>query len=121
LSLYSKQIYSPPTVEEVTDSVRLSADDVRELLEALVEAQELVKVAEGMYFLRVAVCQAKDLVLAQFAQEPELTLATFRTLIDSSRKYALPLLEYFDQKKLTLRVGESRRPNSSFDSANLPC
>lgn len=121
LSSFHKQLFSPPTVEDVIDNTKLSSEDVRELLEALVEAGDLVKVAEGMYFLRVAVCQAKELVLAQFAREPELTLATFRTLLDSSRKYALPLLEYFDQKKLTLRVGESRKLNSSFDSANLPC
>lgn len=121
LNLYSKQMYSPPTLEEIVDSVKLSAEDMRELLDALVEAQELVKIAEGMYFVRAAVCQAKEMVVEHFAQEQELTLATFRTMLDSSRKFALPLLEYFDQKKLTTRVGESRRFNSSFDSANLPC
>jgi len=121
LMLFQNQAYSPPAPEDIAEATRLSSDDVRELLEALAEMQELIKVAEGMYFLRAAVCKAKDMILVHFEGESELTLATFRTLIDSSRKFALPLLEYFDHKKLTLRAGESRKRNSTFDSANLPC
>lgn len=121
LSLLSSQLFSPPALDEMIEAAKLSGDDLRELLDALVEAEELIKVTEGMYFARSAVCKAKELVQGYFASNNELTLAEFRTLIDSSRKYALPLLEFFDQRRLTMRAGESRKLNSSFDSTNLPC
>ena len=43
-----------------------------------------------------------------FGQEPQLTLAQFRDFIGSSRKYALPLLEYFDGAGFTRRRGDVR-------------
>lgn len=116
VALFRQQLFAPPTMEEVQDATRLSNEDARELVDALVEAQELVKVAEGLYFHLDAVNAALRVVLDHFARESELSLAAFRTYIDSSRKYALPLLEYFDQKKITLRVGEVRKLNNAFDS-----
>lgn len=118
---FESQPFSPPSIEDIMELTRLTLEDTRELIEAMADADELIKVAEGTYFLRSAVCHAKALVIEHFSQESELTLASFRTLIDSSRKYALPLLEFFDSKKLTLRSGETRRLNSSFDTTTLPC
>jgi len=43
-----------------------------------------------------------------FEQNPEISLAEFRDLIQSSRKYALVLIEYFDSQKVTQRQGEKR-------------
>jgi selenocysteine-specific elongation factor len=38
-----------------------------------------------------------------------ITVSEFRKIIETSRKYALPLLEYFDRTKVTVRVGDVRR------------
>lgn len=114
--LYREQPYAPPSLEEVEETIRLTVEDTRELLEALVESEVLVKVGEGMYFHIDAVNGALRLVLEHFSREAELSLATFRTYIDSSRKFALPLLEHFDQRKVTIRAGEVRKLNTSFDS-----
>jgi selenocysteine-specific elongation factor len=38
-----------------------------------------------------------------------MTAASFRDLIGSSRKYTIPLLEYFDREGLTIRIGDVRR------------
>jgi selenocysteine-specific elongation factor len=120
---FESQLFAPPTLDDAPELVRLTPDDTRELLDALVEQEMLVKVAEGMYFHRLAVCKALDLLTAHCSANgnAEFTLADFRTVIDSSRKYALPLLEYMDQRKITLRSGEARRLNSSFDRSALQC
>jgi selenocysteine-specific elongation factor len=39
----------------------------------------------------------------------EMTAASFRDLIGSTRKYTIPLLEYFDRSGLTIRIGDARR------------
>jgi selenocysteine-specific elongation factor len=41
-----------------------------------------------------------------------MTAASFRDLIGSSRKYTIPLLEYFDRDGLTIRIGDIRRLKS---------
>jgi selenocysteine-specific elongation factor len=42
-------------------------------------------------------------------QKGEMTAASFRDLIGSTRKYTIPLLEYFDRDGLTIRIGDVRR------------
>jgi selenocysteine-specific elongation factor len=42
-----------------------------------------------------------------------MTAASFRDLIGSSRKYTIPLLEYFDRDGLTIRIGDIRRLKSA--------
>jgi selenocysteine-specific elongation factor len=44
-----------------------------------------------------------------FRNKPEMTVAEFRDILNTSRKYALPLLEYLDSHKITLRVGDIRK------------
>jgi selenocysteine-specific elongation factor len=44
-----------------------------------------------------------------FAKKPEMTVAEFRDLLGTTRKYALPFLEYLDGHKMTLRIGDVRK------------
>jgi selenocysteine-specific elongation factor len=44
-----------------------------------------------------------------FSKKPEMTVAEFRDILNTSRKYALPFLEYLDSNKVTLRVGDIRK------------
>jgi 2',3'-cyclic-nucleotide 2'-phosphodiesterase (5'-nucleotidase family) len=41
-------------------------------------------------------------------QQGELTAGEFRDLLQISRKYAIPLLEYFDNQRITVRMGDKR-------------
>ena len=121
LKAHSDGPFTPPTLDEAPELLGLTLEDCRELFEALAEDGTLIKVNETQFFHRDSVCEAMDRVERHFQSAESLTLAEFRTLIDSSRKYALPLLEFFDQRKFTLRSGEARIQNTSFDRSNLPC
>ena len=47
--------------------------------------------------------------LKKYLQEKqEITMAEFRDLAKTSRKFAVPLMEYFDSQKFTQRVGDKR-------------
>jgi selenocysteine-specific elongation factor len=46
-------------------------------------------------------------------EKGEMTAASFRDLIGSSRKYTIPLLEFFDRDGLTIRIGDIRRLKSA--------
>ena len=41
-------------------------------------------------------------------EKKEITMAEFRDLAKTSRKFAVPIMEYFDSQKLTQRVGDKR-------------
>jgi selenocysteine-specific elongation factor len=46
--------------------------------------------------------------------------AAFRDLIGSSRKYTIPLLEYFDRVGLTIRIGDIRKLKVPLAAAKIP-
>lgn len=44
-----------------------------------------------------------------FSKKNEMTVSEFRTLLNTTRKYAIAYLEHLDSQKITLRVGEIRK------------
>lgn len=96
---------NPPLLADLESAHGARAKDVIALL---VERGTLVKVARDLLFFRDAI-GAAEAALAQHLQTHEgITVAEFRDLVGSSRKYVVPLLEYFDRKRLTRRVGDVR-------------
>ncbi len=69
---------------------------------------ELVKVDIDLLFHKQAMTDAQSVLREYLAQHQQLTVAEFRDLIGSSRKYVVPMLEFFDRTKVTKRVGDQR-------------
>jgi len=96
------QAFSELAPEEVDDP---SAADVFVLL---LERGELVQVAEDVVFHGERYAEAKQKVVESIQRDGPLSAASFKTQIDSSRRYTIPLLEHFDAIKLTKRDGDVR-------------
>ncbi len=75
---------------------------------ALVETGTLVDVGEGVVMHRDAIAEARKRIVTLFGRKPELTASEIRQDLGTSRKYAIPLLNYFDSHGLTQRKGEVR-------------
>jgi selenocysteine-specific elongation factor len=99
---------APPGYEEIVQSQRLPAAAAREVWEALIDAGTVVRVAEGVFFHQRALDRVKETVRAHLTEREKMTASEFRDLIGSSRKYAVPLLEWLDQARVTRRVGDER-------------
>jgi selenocysteine-specific elongation factor len=98
---------APPLVGELAH--RLKTDQARlvELLRVL-EAEGLA-VRAGELFFDAAAVKALEAKLRGFlAERGRITTQQFKELTGQSRKFTIPLAEYFDREKVTLRVGEVR-------------
>jgi len=62
-----------------------------------------------MYFSTKSLGDLKTRVKDFFATTPEMGPQEFRELTQLSRKFLIPLMEYLDKEKVTIRVGEKRR------------
>ncbi len=110
LKIYSEAGPTPPNLPEALESLAVSAKEAAPMLQLLVSSNELVKVSEILYFTPPAVAALKQALLDWFRTHETLDLAEFKTISGNlSRKYLVPLLEYFDKERLTMRVGEARR------------
>ncbi len=81
---------------------------LQDLIAYLAEQGELVR-AGDLYFAREAIGTAEARVRACLADGREATTAELREALGTTRKFAVPLLEHFDQKRLTRRFGDVRR------------
>jgi selenocysteine-specific elongation factor len=107
-SFFSSRPFNPPKLEEVVEHTAVSADNVERILRILVEQENLVKVESNLLFHREAVEQARQILTSFVRKEGRLESVKFKYLLDSTRKFAIPLLDYFDRIGVTRRVGNTR-------------
>jgi selenocysteine-specific elongation factor len=100
---------APPSTEEVYDRAGLPRQVVREFLEKLVAEGALVRISREFLFDAAAVGTARARMLAFIAERGAITVSEFRELMGTSRKYAIPLLTYFDGLGVTVREGDLRQ------------
>jgi len=103
-----RQPASPPTLSELSSELSVDRQALSDLLAVAEKHQRAVRVSPELYFSPRAV---KDIeaTLRESVDPEGITVSEFRKIIGTSRKYALPLLEYFDRTKVTVRVGDVRR------------
>lgn len=100
--------YNPPSLDDLIVRSGLQQAIAIQLIELLNYRGDITKVAEGMYFHTDVLRSAEKSVRDFLSENERITVAQFRDLTSSSRKYALSLLEYFDEKRVTKRVGDER-------------
>ena len=96
--------YAPPSATELKQMRGI--DDA--LLRAMVAEHEIVKVDEGLYFDREVYDGMASQIVDVIERESTITVAAVRDLFDTTRKYALALLEHLDDERITRRSGDAR-------------
>ena len=91
-------------------NTKLTKEHARKIFQLLLNSSEIVKVTEEFYFGREAI---DNLVkeLKKFADQTSdrlIDVPMFKDIAGISRKYAIPLLEYFDRERITRRAGDKR-------------
>lgn len=112
-SLLSEAGTAPPLLNELKELTRLDEGPLLELLGFLTHTGEVVRVKEGHWMWAEALRGLQAQVVQHLMAVGELTPSSFKDLTGLTRKWAIPLLEYFDQTQVTLRVGEVRRLRGS--------
>ena len=101
----------PPTLAEVAAATARRQQDVDWAVEVLCQRKELVRIAPDVIFHRGVVDDARRRLDAHIRAKGSLESVDFKYLLDTSRKFALPLLDYFDRIGVTRRVGYTRYLN----------
>lgn len=109
LELLNKGGFQPPTKEEISSSLKLEPKRLTDILSLMSKEAKAVKVNDSLYLSSRVYDEMLSLVRNFFKKKPEMTVAEFRDLLNTSRKYALPFLEFLDSQKVTLRTGDVRK------------
>lgn len=104
--LARKSGYAMPTIDEARAGLNIDAKTMSRVLMYLKDNKEAVII--GGEFIVFAFLEEDFKKKLSILPHDNITLAAVRDLTNSSRKYVLPLLEYFDSKGITRRVGDKR-------------
>ncbi|HKW94186.1 MAG TPA: selenocysteine-specific translation elongation factor [Methylomirabilota bacterium] len=99
---------APPSPEEALARLGVKGNEKHELFQVLVADRTLVRVKESLFFHAEALRTVQEQLVALLRQKKEVSPADFKDLFGVSRKYAIPLMEYLDAQRVTVRVGERR-------------
>src|SRR4051812_35052660 len=97
-----------PLMKEVLDKLPVDKARAQKLVTLLLRDRVLIKLADDLVFHHTALQGLRQLMATQKAKTPKIDVPTFKDLIGVTRKYAIPLLEYLDQQRITRRVGDKR-------------
>ena len=115
LQTYRKAGLEVPGLDEVIASFPPAEQgDCRQVVESLVSGGGLVMLTPQLCLHSQVYAQVCDKTRDFMVERQELTLAEFRDLLGTSRKYALAVLEYYDKNKILKKDGDVRRLGTGF-------
>ncbi|HEX4112642.1 MAG TPA: selenocysteine-specific translation elongation factor [Stellaceae bacterium] len=103
--------FRPPRLGELAKTLGVGDSELRRLLKLTARLGLVEEVVPDHFFLRGAVAEAAAIVgeLAQTGADGQFGAAQLRDRLDTGRKNAIELLEYFDRRGITMRRGDLRR------------
>ena len=132
-SFFKDRPFNPPKYEEVIEHTAAAPEKVHKILQILTEQERLVRVVQhqlsggerakhkpgfhpddsaaigaGLLFHSEAIEQARQILISFINKEGKLESVKFKYLLDTTRKFAIPLLDYFDRVGVTRREGYTR-------------
>jgi selenocysteine-specific elongation factor len=97
-----------PLMKDVLAALPVDKTRAQKLVTLLLRDRVLVKLADELVFHQSALQGLRKLMAEQKTKSPKIDVGQFKDLIGVTRKYAIPLLEYLDQQRVTRRVGDER-------------
>lgn len=114
VAIYAEAGLTPPNCKEVLEPLQLGFKEAAPVFKLLQESGELVRVKDGLYFHGSVMNDIIQRVTQWFTTHDDLDPAGFKELSGGlSRKYVIPLLEYCDRERITIRVGDKRQLRGS--------
>ena len=108
-ALFRERRFSPPNRDELMELAGLDAKGADTAIRLLIEHKRLARVDRDICFHIDAVSEAVRLAVEHLKKNNRLESVEWKYMIDATRKYALPLLDYFDRIGVTKRAPDNTR------------
>ena len=106
--IYTEAGLTPPSITDVVSGFMDQKAKAQSIIKLMLKDGDLIKINEEMCFSREVLGKLREDYKAMLIKDGKATPATFKDMTGLSRKYIIPLMEYFDVNKLTVRVADHR-------------
>ena len=110
IKILNDEIFNTSTIDELL--IKCNIKDKKLIINMLkiCESDDLIiRINQNIYITKDNMNILKDKLLDFFQNQNSLSVSDFKKIINSSRKYAIPILEYFDKIKFTYRDNNERK------------
>jgi selenocysteine-specific elongation factor len=109
LKIYRQGGLQPPFFRDVVESLKAEPGQAKDVLNHMIEQGLIVRTKEDLFFHAEVIADLKQRLVKFLEENGEINPAQFKEMTGASRKFLIPLFEYFDAKNVTLRVGDVRK------------
>ena len=110
MEIYKKGGLTPPYFRDVIKTLDIAdTQRVQDVLMLLVDEGLIVKTKDDLYFGKETVTELQNKLIDFLELNGEINTPRFKEMTGVSRKYLIPLIEYFDSVNLTIRIGDIRK------------
>jgi selenocysteine-specific elongation factor len=110
--MLSKSGFEPPRTAEIAERLKMSPRQLDEVLGFLTRQGRLTKISDDLYLTAELVSDLKEKVRSFIIEHQSMAPGDMKQIMDVSRKFAIPYLEYLDRIHFTVRVDNVRRLGS---------
>lgn len=113
---------APPLLDEWVKTTGTKPSILLEILKILISEGLVEEIFGGLFLTRESANKVKIEVSEWFNSHETMTVAELRDLLGLSRKHAVPIAEWLDRQKLTVRVGDFRylyKPENAHGSSGF--
>jgi len=109
LNQLDQEGFTSSTLAQLSLKTGNSKEKLMQVLNVAEQQGKLLRIDGKLMFTQKNFIILREKVKQFFSNHPEMSVSEFKELAHTSRKYAVPLLEYFDKKKITYREGNTRK------------
>ena len=109
LNQLDQEGFTSSTLAQLSLKTGNSKEKLMQVLNVAEQQGKLLRIDGKLMFTQKNFIILREKVNQFFSNHPEMSVLEFKELAHTSRKYAVPLLEYFDKKKITYREGNIRK------------
>ncbi len=109
LEIYKKSGLTPPFFRTICQDLDLDQKTARDVMQMLIDEKQMVKTKDDLFFDATAINDLQDQLISFLKANEKITTPEFKDMTGISRKFIIPLIEYFDGIHLTIRVEDHRQ------------
>lgn len=98
----------PPVREDIPGMFGVTEKEAVDIFRLISKDSDIARINDSILLSKRVVEKMMADLVRYLQEKKEITVSEFRDLAKTSRKYAVPILEYFDTQKVTQRVGDKR-------------
>jgi selenocysteine-specific elongation factor len=107
--IYQSGGLTPPFFRTICQDLKLDPKTAKDVLQMLIDDGLVVKTKDDLNFDARAMADLEKKLISFLKENKEITTPEFKDMTGISRKFVIPLIEYFDSVNLTIRVGDTRQ------------